>query len=178
MINETGVEHKWVEGFEGLYSVTKDGRVYSHSRLVPFKNTKRLVKGRWLKATTDSQGYPRVDLRKDNKTHPNYVHRLVAIAFIPNETGLPIINHKDEDKTNNNVDNLEWCDNQYNISYSVGKKITLEKDGVKATANSVRKLCRDLDLKRSNVRKLLKGEFTSEDSWSVVDESVSWEDLS
>jgi hypothetical protein len=50
-----------------------------------------------------------VSLSKDGKAKPFRVHRLVAVAFIPNPDNLPIINHKDENKLNNNADNLEWC---------------------------------------------------------------------
>ena len=63
-------------------------------------------------------GYPVVELSvSHSKRQYPTVHRLVAEAFIPNPDGLPCINHKDEDKTNNNADNLEWCTAQYNSTY-------------------------------------------------------------
>lgn len=52
-----------------------------------------------------------------------YVHRLVAEAFIPNPNNLPEINHKNENKNDNSVDNLEWCDGKYNVAYSIGIKV-------------------------------------------------------
>jgi hypothetical protein len=72
----------------------------------------------------------------DGKTHCLYVHRIVALNFIPNPNNYPIINHKDQDPSNNNVDNLEWCDYTYNATYNDahlirGKKIseTIKKNG-------------------------------------------------
>lgn len=65
-----------------------------------------------------STGYGVVILRKDNKNHYKKVHRLVAEAFIPNPNNLPDINHKDENKRNNKVDNLEWCSKSYNNIYN------------------------------------------------------------
>lgn len=62
-------------------------------------------------------GYYSVNLMKDKKRHKFRIHRLVAQAFIPNPDNLPMVNHKDEDKLNNRVENLEWCDNTYNSQY-------------------------------------------------------------
>ena len=70
-----------------------------------------------LSPKNNGKGYFIVCLYK-NKTHKYYlIHRLVAITFIPNPDRLPCVNHKDEDKTNNRVDNLEWCDHKYNSNY-------------------------------------------------------------
>lgn len=65
----------------------------------------------------NSDGYMSVGLHKGGKEKKFLVHRLVAEAFIDNPKNLPEINHKDEDRTNNNVDNLEWCDRFYNLNY-------------------------------------------------------------
>lgn len=62
-------------------------------------------------------GYYSVNLCKDSKCKHVRIHRLVAEAFIPNIKHLPVVNHKDGNKVNNNVDNLEWCDNTYNSQY-------------------------------------------------------------
>ena len=70
-----------------------------------------------LSPKNNGTGYFIVCLYK-NKTHKYYlIHRLVALTFIPNPDSLPCVNHKDEDKTNNRVDNLEWCDHKYNMNY-------------------------------------------------------------
>lgn len=70
----------------------------------------------------NNKGYLKVILCKDGKTKQLLVHRLVANAFIPNPLNLPFINHKDEDKTNNAVSNLEWCSQQYNTNYGTCPK--------------------------------------------------------
>ena len=66
-------------------------------------------------------GYRNVKLYRDGKERTLYVHRLVAQAFIPNPDNLPEVNHKDEDTTNNRVDNLEWCSSKYNSNYGAGR---------------------------------------------------------
>ena len=86
---------------------------YEVSNLGRVRNKKGLL----LKPQKTEKGYLRVDLSKDGKTKHYKVHRLVASAFIPNKNNLPQINHKDENKQNNRVDNLEWCDNWYNSHY-------------------------------------------------------------
>lgn len=108
-----------VVGWEGLYEVSSHGRVRSLDRVqVGRGHTKpRLFKGRVLKQFLDQTGYMTLGFMIHRKHKFVHVHRLVAEAFIPNPDNLPQINHKDEDKTNNNVENLEWCTNQYNMVY-------------------------------------------------------------
>ena len=67
-------------------------------------------------------GYYSVGLSKNGILKRYYVHRLVAEAFLPNSDNLPLINHKDENKSNNNVNNLEWCDVKYNTNYGTRNK--------------------------------------------------------
>ena len=101
---------KDIEEYNGEYQVSNLGRVKS------FKNNKeKLLKPFFTK--TNQEGYLVVNLCQNNKRKIKLVHRLVAEAFIPNPNNFPFINHKDEDKTNNNVDNLEWCDSKYNNNY-------------------------------------------------------------
>jgi len=87
------------------------------------RKTKRI-----LKPFTIGKGYRAVTLTKvTNKRKIKYVHRLIGKAFIDNK-GLPEINHKDEDKTNNHVSNLEWCTHKYNCNYGTrGKRISETK---------------------------------------------------
>ena len=99
----------------------------------------RLRKGMIRKATFDSKGnYLNVCLWKDNISCMRLVHRLVATAFLPNENRLPEVNHIDENKTNNCVSNLEWCDHTYNNNY--GSKAVASK----GSRNSNSKLTEDL----------------------------------
>lgn len=69
-----------------------------------------------------SRGYLQVVIQSNDKKHYLYIHRLVAQAFIPNPQSLPFVNHKDEDKQNNHVDNLEWCTCEYNTNYGTAPK--------------------------------------------------------
>ena len=98
---------KDIKEYEGLYEVSNSGRVKSI----------RFGKERILKLGTDRYGYLYVILAKNNKQKTFRIHRLVAEAFIPNPDNLPMINHRDENKSNNNVENLEWCDNKYNSNF-------------------------------------------------------------
>lgn len=100
-------EEVWVsiEGFNGKYSVSNRGRVRSNSY------------GNILKPFDNGRGYKLVTLCKDNKHYKRYVHRLVAQAFIPNPDDLPEVNFKDENKSNADVENLEWCTGKYNMNY-------------------------------------------------------------
>lgn len=98
-----------IDGFEGFYQVSSEGRVKSFQQ-----NT---ITGRLLKPKTDKDGYKEVCLHKDGHQYMRKVHRLVGIAFIDNPNNLPMINHIDEDKSNNNIDNLEWVTPKENCNH-------------------------------------------------------------
>lgn len=101
------MEEIWkdIEGFEGLYQVSNMGRVKSLRRNII------------LKSQIARSGYKRIQLY-NNKGYKHFqIHRLVATAFISNPDNLPQVNHKDENKANNCVDNLEWCTPEYNHNY-------------------------------------------------------------
>lgn len=100
-------EWKDITGYEGLYQVSNLGRVKS----IGYGKIKLLNPG------TVGNGYLMVILYKDGKHKTFLVHRLVALAFIPNTENLPQVNHKNEDKTDNRACNLEWCDAKYNNTY-------------------------------------------------------------
>lgn len=108
---------KSVEGFEGLYEVSNLGRVRSLDREVRNRGGIAVKRGKILSPKNVNTNYKAVNLWKKNKGYMRLVHRLVAIAFLPNPENLPQVNHKDEDPSNNNVNNLEWCDSAYNANY-------------------------------------------------------------
>lgn len=111
-------EWRDVDGFEGFYQVSNLGNVRSLDRYVSYKGIgSALLKGKKMKLSQSVSGYLYVTLQKDGKFKRFRVHRLVAQAFIPNPNNLSQVNHKDEDKTNNTVENLEWCDATYNCNY-------------------------------------------------------------
>ena len=113
------MEHwKEIAGYEGLYEVSDLGRVKSLGN-----NKSR--KERILKPWKTHDGYLRVGLNKDGHRKPLLVHRLIADAFIPNTNNLETVNHKDEDKTNNTVSNLEWMSRADNIRYSANKSVQM-----------------------------------------------------
>lgn len=103
---------KDVKGFEGVYQISNLGRIKSlhdaHKNLI-------------LKQRLKKNGYLQVRLKKNGTVKDCIVHRLVAQAFLENKNNLPCVNHKDENKQNNCVDNLEWCTVLYNNTY--GKRI-------------------------------------------------------
>lgn len=98
-----------IPGYEGLYEASTEGRI---------RSVARTATGRWgtcrrrstiLKPTPTGKGYLQVRFSVDGEKSQPLVHRLVAAAFLPNPRRLPQINHKDGDKANNRIDNLEWC---------------------------------------------------------------------
>ncbi|MCL2215777.1 MAG: NUMOD4 domain-containing protein [Defluviitaleaceae bacterium] len=101
-----------IPGYEN-YAVSNLGRI---KNIKPYLS-KPGAKNRLLKPQEDKDGYFRVELCAKSKKKKYKVHRLVALAFLENPKSLPQINHKDECKQNNNVDNLEWCTEQYNKTY-------------------------------------------------------------
>ena len=126
---------KDIQGYEGYYQVSNEGRVKSLERDVEWRGTIRHQSERILKESTHNRGYKRVRLC-DGKSNIKLVHRLVAEAFIPNPNNYPMINHKDENPSNNRVENLEWCTAQYNNTYNdrhikCAAKIAKSKSGLK-----------------------------------------------
>ena len=114
-------EWKPVRNYEGKYMVSNTGEVKS-------LNYRRTGKERILKGVDYGEGYLYVNLYKYGKGKQCMIHRLVAMAFIPNPDNLPEVNHKNEDKTDNRVENLEWCSRLYNNTYNgrakkAGKKL-------------------------------------------------------
>lgn len=97
--------------------VSTFGRVRTLGRMESSKKRVRYRKGQVLKQSNDNGGYRQVGVLIDGKRITKTIHRLVAQTFLPNPENLPEVNHKDNDRTNNNVSNLEWCTSSYNRRY-------------------------------------------------------------
>lgn len=106
---------KAIQGFENLYSVSRVGKVFSH-RSNTFLKTSENAK--YKTVTLCGNGYRKVE----------YIHRLVALAFIPNPDNLPEVNHKDGDRFNNEVSNLEWASYSGNLKHAYETKLRVPKN--------------------------------------------------
>lgn len=109
---------KDIKGYEGRYAITADGNVWSYRSQ------------KFLKNNVLPSGYVRVNLYDENqKPKIHYIHRLVAEAFISNPDNLPEVNHISEDKTDNRVENLEWCTREYNLNYGTRSERAAKSNG-------------------------------------------------
>jgi hypothetical protein len=137
VVKEPDCEVRPVPGFEGLYSVSADGRIWSHAKTMGLSRHG----GRWLIAGTN-KGYLVVALFKDQKQTMMSVHRAVAMAWVPNPRNKPDVNHLDGNKGNANAQNLEWCDRSENLvhAYRTGlrRDPRLTKVGARARAGLLR----------------------------------------
>lgn len=183
---------KDIPGYEGFYQASNDGKVrslnYNHTR------EKKI-----MKQSTDKLGYKRVMLCKNGKRKTFQVHRLVAIIFIPNPKNLPCVNHKDENPSNNHINNLEWCSYSYNNNYGTrneraskaikGKKHTEEtKQKIserkkkriqclnnKMIFNSLKEACIWCNLKgNGSILLQIKGERKTAGKDPVTGEKLQW----
>ena len=149
------MEHwKEIAGYEGLYEVSDKGRVKS------LKYGKEKI----LKPSNNPRGYLQVCLYKDGNRKQLLVHRLAAEAFIQNPNNLETVNHKDEDKTNNTVGNLEWMTLEDNIIYSQARQVQMfdKKTGeLLATFPSTREAERVTGIDQSSISKCCKGKRKS-----------------
>ncbi len=117
-----------IPGYEGIYSISKSGEIYVEKRVIPFgrwgKGNSKTVGGIFRKTHINNLrgGYAEITLNKNGKGTRHKLHRLVAMTFIPNPENLPEVNHIDENKLNNNVENLEWCTRDYNLLYGNSRR--------------------------------------------------------
>ena len=158
-------EEVWkdISGFEGYYQVSNKGRVRSLDRKVWSEKRGAFYshKGKVLKLT-ESRGYLHITLRKNYKPITMQVHRLVAEAFIPNPKNLEYINHKDENKNNNRLENLEWCTPKYNVYYGENSRIrpvmaTNISTGKQTTYPSIMEAARSGGFNQSTISNVCKG---------------------
>ena len=141
------MEKLWKEipGTDGKYLISTDGEVMAISRQVKFGNVYRWTETKLLTPRDNGKGYLELEFLGKHR----YVHRLVAEAFIPNPDNLPQVNHKDENKANNTVENLEWCERLYNVNYGTGldtgEVYKTPKDASRATGihnDSISRVCK------------------------------------
>lgn len=145
------LKEEWrdIQGFPN-YQISNLGNVKSKERYTKARGNKIIHrKERLLKIQTDHKGYKYVRLYNSNGFKAKKVHRLVAETFIENPNNLPQVNHKDGDKTNNCINNLEWCTDTENKQHAI-------KTGLI-----------DLELRKSNMSKLGKSKKGLMKRWSI-----------
>lgn len=123
---------KMLNGYKGLYMVSNTGKIKAlpkfHKTNKDYSSIGYMQKEKILSVYYDKKsGYGRIGLTKNGKTNRKYIHRLVAEAFIPNPENKSEVNHIDENKENNNIENLEWCDRKYNNNYGNRNKYVSKK---------------------------------------------------
>lgn len=138
---------KDIKGFEGLYAVTSCGKVWS------YKSEK------FLKPQINSSGYCFVRLYKDGFPTEAMIHRLVAEAYIPNPDNLETVDHKDNNKYHNYLQNLQWMTRGGNVVKDQGYRILCVETG--EHFKSIRECARKMNLHHSGIRKVLEGAYKS-----------------
>lgn len=132
------IEKKDIQGFEGLYAVSRDGKVHIlYKEWRSANGNKRICHPKELKSSLTKHGYLKVTLSKDGKAITKTVHSLIADAFLDHEDGKTCINHIDGDKTNNNVSNLERCTYSENINHSYRIGLRVGKSNMKGRFNEL-----------------------------------------
>lgn len=158
--------------------VSNLGRVRTKDRYVPNgENSKRLVNGHIMKQHLGRDGYVRVSISVSGKVITLLVHRAVAVTYIPNTDNLPEVNHKDNDKTNNTVSNLEWCSRKYNEAYKknfgtsqselFGRPVIAINPETSEVIwfESQREAGRQLGIDSKNVNRVVKGKRNKTHGW-------------
>ena len=151
---------KDIKGYEGLYIISNTGKV------------KGLKYNKLLKPVLQN-GYLYIHLCKNSKNKAYLLHRLVAQHFIDNPDNLPEVNHKDENKTNNDASNLEWCDAKYNSNYGTRNKRKSKPIQCIETGKiywGAREMERQLGIKHNNIAKAIRnGTQAGGYHWQYVD---------
>lgn len=161
------MEWRDIEGFDGRFSISDEGSVRQNWRL--FHNpstgiTTRINTNRILAKHNHRLGYKRVHLLGSMY----YIHVLVAKAFLPNPNNLPEVNHKDEDRSNNTLSNLEWITHQENCEYSQAVSFTIKSPSQQIVeVRGLSRFCRENGLTRSGIQLVLRGLRTHHKGWTL-----------
>lgn len=149
-------ELRRVKGYESRYMISDSGEVFS------------LPSYRKMKCSLNKDGYVVLSLYQKNTSQQFRVHRLVAEAFLDNTQGLPEVHHKDEVKTNNSKDNLEWVTRSQNMEYSFSKEYALVSPTGEITYfKNMNQFCRDNNLNIGHVWRIMKGIRKSTKGWTA-----------
>lgn len=153
-------EFEPLKGFEHEYSISKDGRILS------------LLTDQLVRQTLNTNGYLKVALHKDGKLYHKQVHILVAQQFIPNPENLPVVNHKDGNKQNPNVSNLEWCTYSENTIHAhktglqtkTSDKVVVRGDG--SVYKSLTEAATKNGITKSAISKVIHGNRKTAGGWT------------
>jgi len=157
---------KDIEGYEGIYKISNTGNVKSLERIMWNGQTYYTYKEKLLRKSINGNGYYTVRLSKDGMGKNYILNKLLAIAFIPNPHNLPIINHKDGDKLNIDLDNLEWTTYKDNNSHAIDNGLNKVAKKVKSINiktgevmyfESARQADRELGVGYKNISACLNG---------------------
>ena len=161
------IQELWKDavGYKNLYKISNIGRVRKVER---YNKLGELIKGKILKPAMDRRGYLRLGLTNNGIRKQLRVHRLVALAFIDNPNDLYSVDHIDENKTNNRVDNLQWLSNGDNIRKSRNKAVRINKGGVTLEFDSCPSASEYIKCHRMSVVHVASGIRNSVYGWKII----------
>lgn len=131
------IQWKPISGYEGIYMISDQGQVKSLKRETETKRGVKRVVYEKILSPKDTGGYQFVALNKDGKRKDFYIHRLVASVFLDNPNNYNIVNHKDGNPKNNNLDNLEWSNHRQNVIHAYEIGLNSNKGGSHKNAVSI-----------------------------------------
>lgn len=170
-----------IPDYVGYYEISNFGEVRSIDRKIALQDGTRLVKGKPIKLKNNGSNYLFATLCREGKRANKYVHRLLAICFIPMEEAKPFVNHIDGNPQNNNLENLEWVSHSENVkhAYEIGLNTNQKGQHFKATGvidnqlgkkySSIKEWCTDRGINYSTGRNALLGKAQSTVDISLVE---------
>lgn len=155
-----------IKNYEDLYAVSDTGLVKTLGKGTSNFSTKEKLLKPFLRG---KYKYAAVRLYRNGDYKDFSVHRLVAEHFIENPLNLPSINHKDENRLNNDKNNLEWCTHQYNKEYSSSKYYKFKSpDGTTVEVFNLNKFCRENNLSNGSLYLVIVGKYRQHKGWSLL----------